>query len=83
MGGDMLPISSPSDPVFFLHHCNIDRLWALWQAQNPGQGYQPSGDGPTGHNLNDLMYPWDGQATILSIKPADVMDISTLGYSYA
>ena len=83
MGGDMLQISSPSDPVFFIHHCNIDRLWALWQAQNPSQGYQPTGDGPTGHNLNDLMYPWDGQATILSIKPADVMDISTLGYSYA
>ncbi len=19
------------DPIFFLHHCNIDRLWAEWQ----------------------------------------------------
>jgi tyrosinase len=23
---------SPLDPIFWLHHCNIDRLWAQWQA---------------------------------------------------
>ena len=23
---------SPLDPVFWLHHCNIDRFWAEWQA---------------------------------------------------
>ena len=23
--------TSVSDPIFFLHHCNIDRLWAEWQ----------------------------------------------------
>ena len=22
---------SPDDPLFFLHHCNVDRVWALWQ----------------------------------------------------
>jgi tyrosinase len=27
--------ASPSDPAFFLHHSNIDRVWTLWQAQNP------------------------------------------------
>jgi len=21
---------SPDDPIFFLHHCNVDRLWHLW-----------------------------------------------------
>lgn len=29
--GTMLPGSSPNDPVFFLHHCNVDRLWWHWQ----------------------------------------------------
>ncbi|KAM0721000.1 hypothetical protein Q7P37_003285 [Cladosporium fusiforme] len=24
--------SSPNDPVFFLHHAMIDRVWAIWQA---------------------------------------------------
>ena len=23
---------SPLDPIFWLHHCNIDRLWASWAA---------------------------------------------------
>lgn len=23
---------SPLDPIFWLHHCNVDRLWAQWQA---------------------------------------------------
>lgn len=27
VGGDMGPFSSPNDPVFFLHHCNVDRIW--------------------------------------------------------
>ena len=24
-------VSSPNDPVFFLHHCFVDKLWADWQ----------------------------------------------------
>lgn len=27
--------ASPSDPVFWLHHAQIDRLWAIWQNQDP------------------------------------------------
>ncbi len=23
---------SPLDPIFWLHHCNVDRIWAEWQA---------------------------------------------------
>src|SRR5439155_1819781 len=30
-GGTMAGSSSPADPLFFLHHANIDRLWSLWQ----------------------------------------------------
>jgi len=57
--GSMWWMSSPNDPVFFLHHCNVDRLWAQWQAANPQQQYHPTGAtgeiGPAGHNLNDPM----------------------------
>ncbi|KAJ3505393.1 hypothetical protein NLJ89_g7442 [Agrocybe chaxingu] len=24
------------DPIFFLHHCNVDRMLSLWSALNPG-----------------------------------------------
>ncbi|KAF4951188.1 hypothetical protein FGADI_7679 [Fusarium gaditjirri] len=27
------------DPVFWLHHCNIDRLLHLWQCSNPGNWF--------------------------------------------
>lgn len=30
VGGDMRQATSPNDPVFFLHHCNVDRIWAGW-----------------------------------------------------
>ncbi|KAJ2100713.1 hypothetical protein GGI16_003632 [Coemansia sp. S142-1] len=35
LNGDMSTMHSPSDPVFFLHHVNIDRLYAQWQAVKP------------------------------------------------
>ncbi len=27
VGGDMSPPTSPNDPVFYLHHCDVDRIW--------------------------------------------------------
>jgi tyrosinase len=30
-GGHMGNLMSPLDPIFWLHHCNVDRLWAQWQ----------------------------------------------------
>lgn len=63
-GGSMGPPSSPNDPVFFLHHCNTDRLWSKWQSiQAAHQDYRFLPREPhqalQGHNLNDPMRPWD------------------------
>lgn len=27
--------TSPADPIFHLHHANLDRLWWSWQKLNP------------------------------------------------
>ncbi|KAI9047326.1 hypothetical protein LZ554_008773 [Drepanopeziza brunnea f. sp. 'monogermtubi'] len=37
IGGEMNSISSSNDPIFFIHHAQIDRLWWLWQQQHPSQ----------------------------------------------
>jgi tyrosinase len=62
IGGSMGPGTSPNDPAFFLHHCNVDRIWSLWNPQNNNAAYEPQIGGPFGHSINDPMYPWDGQA---------------------
>ncbi|PSN61663.1 Di-copper centre-containing protein [Corynespora cassiicola Philippines] len=37
LGGEMNPTTSPNvpEPLFFLHHAQVDRIWWLWQQQNP------------------------------------------------
>lgn len=35
VGGTMATDRSPADPLFFLHHTNVDRLWAIWQRNHP------------------------------------------------
>jgi hypothetical protein len=43
-GGQMsYPALSPFDPFFYLHHCNIDRIWAMWQADGHADEYPTSG----------------------------------------
>ncbi|CAE6471904.1 unnamed protein product [Rhizoctonia solani] len=34
VGGDLKEHYSPNDPLFYLHHAQIDRMWALWQGRN-------------------------------------------------
>jgi tyrosinase len=78
VGGSMAAHTSPNDPVFFLHHCFVDKLWAEWQRKHPRKGYLPASgeDVPPGHGLNDPMRPWD------DVAPADVLDHRDLGYRY-
>ncbi len=68
---------SPNDPLFFLLHSNVDRLWAEWQNDNRqgSEFYSEPGTEPYGHNINDRMWPWDGGDSIpgsvgsIDIKP--------------
>jgi tyrosinase len=61
VGRDMGDMTSPNDPIFFLHHCQVDRIWAKWQVDHPGSAnYNPLGTGGYGHRLTDRMWPWDG-----------------------
>ncbi|WP_394753213.1 tyrosinase family protein [Crenothrix sp.] len=77
IGGAAGSLSSPNDPAFFLLHCNVDRLWAIWQSLHPADApFQ--GDGR--FNLNSPMQPWENE--ISPPTPARVLNHVALGYSY-
>lgn len=45
---------SPGDPMFFLHHTNLDRLWWEWQAANTSRVTQMGGQNvATSRTLKD------------------------------
>jgi tyrosinase len=58
--------TAPRDPLFFLLHCNVDRLWAKWQRQNARfnpatvASFNNNNASPIGHRLQDTMWPWNG-----------------------
>lgn len=83
VGGSMMAMSSPNDPVFWLHHCNIDRLWAVWQRAHPGEAYVPESGTPgvvAGHALDDPMHPWHREAS--PPTPKSVLNHRALGFDY-
>ncbi|MCA1646857.1 MAG: tyrosinase family protein [Chloroflexi bacterium] len=71
-GGSLSSIpTAAKDPLFFLLHANVDRLWAKWQWFNHrfdltsttsftflGKAGDP-GSFRIGHNLQDTMWPWN------------------------
>ena len=76
VGGDMSPSTSPNDPVFYLNHCNVDRIWERWLVDH-GRTYLPPDSAPIdlrGHRLHDQM------ASFLSapMRPADVLNMTSL-----
>jgi tyrosinase len=79
IGGDMLPSSSPNDPVFYLNHCNVDRIWQAW-LEEQGEVYVPAQTASSqlrGHRIDDAMH------ALLSepVTPRQVLDVSAF-YTY-
>jgi tyrosinase len=77
--------TSPNDPAFFLHHANVDRIWARWQ-QRHGISYIP-GDGRKGWNPQDSLFPFDQHPDDPRVKMngntvGDMLDVRELGYEY-
>ncbi|UTW59587.1 tyrosinase family protein [Kordiimonas sp. SCSIO 12603] len=70
VGGDMgrVPLSA-YDPIFWCHHCNVDRQWFEWQRHN-GNSTVPT----SVLNWVCAPFPYKGQ---------DTMDTAYFGYTYA
>ncbi|KAK6542056.1 hypothetical protein TWF694_007828 [Orbilia ellipsospora] len=77
------------DPIFWLHHTNIDRLFALWQGINPtsysinGQSQMGTFTMPAGtsENMNTPLSPFRQSGNTM-YNSAGVVRTSTFGYAY-
>ena len=72
------PNCSAQDPIFFLHHANIDRLWNTWIDSGGGRVDPPDA------SWNDASFSFfDEHGASVSMTPADVLDTATqLSYIY-
>src|SRR6185295_18443643 len=72
--------TAPLDPLFWLHHCNIDRLWTVWLRRDP-------------LHKNPTEAPWlttvpfefhDGTGAEVSMTSSQVVDttVAPLQYDY-
>jgi len=73
LGAGMSQMTSPMNPIFFIHHANVDRHWALWQQTNPDKATDFPG------SLSDQL------PNYANVYVRDVMDTKAypLCYTYA
>jgi len=78
--GDMgSPETAARDPVFWLHHANVDRLWVKWT--DPARGRLPPLDDDVWMNTKFRFVDEDGQDRVLTA--AEILDNQfDLGYRY-
>jgi tyrosinase len=84
VGGNMADATSPNDPVFFLHHANLDYLWEQWKVLHPtADPYLPLAgnkglDAILVFNAPGQPAPWADSWTVRR-----TLDPTQLGYTYA
>jgi tyrosinase len=73
VGGEMSdPNWAAFDPLFWVHHSMVDRLWRIWQHDHPGA--------TPGAEIIDLPMTFNRAP---SFTPRQVLDVKQLGYDYA
>jgi tyrosinase len=75
LGGDFKSMTAPTDPIFFLHHSQLDRLWWIWQRMKPDRRYAYNGAASRSSNatasLEDTLF---FKGLDLDVKVADIID---------
>ncbi|RJG01264.1 tyrosinase family protein [Noviherbaspirillum sedimenti] len=74
LGNAMATMQSPTDPIFWLHHANVDRLWSAWQQAGGGRTTPPANNSYWSGNLT--------YATRLSLARVTTISTGSLNYSY-
>lgn len=77
IGGVMAdPDTAALDPVFWVHHAFIDRVWAEWQVRHPTR------TPPDSLWRNQRLDFFGANRKPVRISPADILDTRKLGYAY-
>ena len=70
------PATAAGDPIFWLHHANIDRLWEIWR-QTAGHTE------PTSGKWRDLTFKLhDAQRAVVSFSAKQMLDTTAAPLSY-
>ena len=83
--GNMTNFLSPVDPIFFLHHSNMDRLWDLWTRKQKRLGlpYLPTGqDLATLSNEPFLFYVNGNGQYVGNSKAGEYLSTEKFNYDY-
>ena len=81
---------SAFDPIFMLHHCNVDRLVAIWQAIYPDSFVVPQPNGEDTYmaiqgaleDVNTPLYPFRADKNGTFHTSASVRSLKPFGYAY-
>ncbi|MFO0847189.1 MAG: tyrosinase family protein [Gemmataceae bacterium] len=78
VGGDMGSVPTAArDPIFWLHHANVDRLWDVWLAQGGGH------TNPADAAWLDQSFPFvDESGNTVQARVGDYVSSARLGYRY-
>ncbi|PWY74371.1 Di-copper centre-containing protein [Aspergillus heteromorphus CBS 117.55] len=72
--GDFFSFTAPYDPVFYLHHTQLDRLWWLWQERNPRERHFEY-TGPASMGSDHMASVYDQLPMSGFVEPLRVTDI--------
>ena len=84
--GNMTNFLSPVDPIFFLHHANMDRLWDIWTRKQQAMGlpFQPNASDAPDYMKEPFRYFVDSSGSYLTdAKAADYFSTTVFDYDYA
>jgi tyrosinase len=82
--GFMLNFLSSVDPIFFLHHSNIDRLWDVWTRKQAAFGLPtlPEGNDLAAWSSEDFLFFVDEKKKSVKATAGDYAKIGDFNYDY-
>jgi tyrosinase len=85
-GAFMVSLYSSVDPIFFLHHANLDRLWDVWTRRQIAQSRPPLPQGADLSQWSDeqfLFFSDEKGQPVSKTKAGEYTTISAFDYDYS